>query len=180
MSTIQRGTRYAPPLLLLLIGWSSVFAEVYQTPQDFIAEQFADHPPQAKKLWLSGERKEIYREVMNEAPRQLRLRYWQQNERTVWILEAVGKEHPITAGFVVEQGRLQQARVLTFRESRGWEIRYPFFTDQFRGIGLYEGQQLDGNIDSITGATLSVRAMQRMARMALVLDAWVKRKDDTP
>lgn len=180
MSAIQMGARYASPLLFLLIGWSSVFAEVYQTPQDFIAEQFAAPPPQVKKLWLSGERKEIYREVMDEAPRQLRLRYWQQNERTVWILEAVGKEHPITAGFIVEKGRLQQARVLAFRESRGWEIRYPFFTDQFRGIGLHEGQQLDGTIDTITGATLSVRAMSRMARMALMLHNWVNRKDDTP
>lgn len=168
-------------LLLLLCSVTVVEARgVYQEPSDFVAEAFDGEAPSIKRVWLSGELGETYREVMQEAPRQLRQRYWQRGERSVWILEAIGKEHPITAGFIVEQGKLQLARVLAFRESRGWEIRYPFFTDQFRHVGLGEGQQLDSNIDSITGATLSVQAMRNMARMALILAARVDESHDTP
>jgi hypothetical protein len=56
-----------------------------------------------------------------------------------------------------------------FRESRGWEVKYPFFTDQFARIGLTGEGELDRQIDGITGATLSVQAMKRMARVALRL-----------
>lgn len=58
-----------------------------------------------------------------------------------------------------------------FRESRGFEVRYPFFTDQFRGARLREGLDLDREIDGISGATLSVRALTKLARLALLLRA---------
>jgi hypothetical protein len=169
------------PLLLLATGLDTAHARgVYQQPEAFIAESFNDKAPPIKRIWLSGELGKTYQEVMQEAPPQLRLRYWQRDQRSVWILQAIGKEHPITAGFIVENGKLQLARVLEFRESRGWEVRYPFFTRQFQNVGLGEHRQLDSSIDSITGATLSVRAMRNMARMALILDRKVSTHHDTP
>ncbi|RME64612.1 MAG: FMN-binding protein, partial [Alphaproteobacteria bacterium] len=71
------------------------------------------------------------------------------------------------AGFIVDDGRLESVEVLIYRESRGWEIRYPFFRDQFVGARLGADLALDQDIDGISGATLSVRAMQKMARLAL-------------
>ena len=68
----------------------------------------------------------------------------------------------------------ERVRVLEFRETRGWEVRYPFFTDQFSGAHLSNGQrdaQLDQQIDGITGATLSVRAVTRAVQAALYLSA---------
>lgn len=183
MLDFMTGVRHAHPLLLLLLltvpGLSHARG-VYQTPEAFLGEAFNGEIPPAQRLWLSGELGDIYREVVQESPNQLRLRYWQHGERIAWILQAIGKEHPITAGFIVERGQMLQARVLEFRESRGWEIRYPFFTEQFRQIGLAPGQRLDKEIDGITGATLSVRAMTNMARMALVLAAKVTEKHDEP
>jgi hypothetical protein len=64
--------------------------------------------------------------------------------------------------------------VLAFRESRGWEIRYPFFTSQFSGLELADDGYLSESIDGITGATMSVRAVERVARLALWLDAQVE------
>jgi hypothetical protein len=87
----------------------------------------------------------------------------------VWILDEIGKDRPITAGFVVNQGRLEEVRVLVFRESRGWEIKHGFFTRQFADLWLSTGDRLSGPIDNITGATLSVKAMTRMATAALLL-----------
>ena len=43
------------------------------------------------------------------------------------------------------------------------------FLRQFDGIGLTPELELDRPVDNITGATLSVDAMQRMARTALVV-----------
>ncbi|RMD90438.1 MAG: FMN-binding protein, partial [Alphaproteobacteria bacterium] len=70
----------------------------------------------------------------------------------------------------VEEGALREVAVLVYRESRGGEIRYPYFRDQFVGARLGDDLALDADIDGISGATLSVHAMQRMARLALYLD----------
>jgi len=91
------------------------------------------------------------------------------------VLEEIGKEEPITAGFVVEGGRIKQARVLVYRESRGGEIRYPVFLKQYDGAALTADHYLDRSIDGISGATLSVRAMERMARLALYFDSLVSK-----
>jgi Na+-translocating ferredoxin:NAD+ oxidoreductase RnfG subunit len=67
--------------------------------------------------------------------------------------------------------------VLEFRESRGWEVRYPFFTDQFVEAKLDQNERLDRNIDGITGATLSVNAVTRIARIALFLHEHIAHAD---
>jgi hypothetical protein len=112
--------------------------------------------------------------LLGHEPAQLRQRYWTGGGKTAWILEEVGKEQPITAGFVVSGARIEQARVLVYRESRGGEIRYPAFLEQYDRAGLTAEGQLDRPIDGIAGATLSVHAMERMARAALYLDRMVR------
>lgn len=166
-----RNRLLAPLLLLvvLLLGRAAFAQGSYQTPEAFVAEAFGSKPPAAQQLWLSGTTGESYRAIMGEAPRRLRLHYWREGVKDVWVLEAIGKEQPITAGFIVESGAITLAKVLVFRESRGWEIRHPFFTRQFSGARLNAEQGLDRNIDGISGATLSVRAMVRMSRLALFL-----------
>jgi hypothetical protein len=109
----------------------------------------------------------------------LRIRYWSRDKRSAWILDEIGKEKPITVGLVVNDRGLERVRVLAFRESRGWEVRHPFFTDQFKGIGLTAGRRLDRDIDGISGATLSVRALEKLARLALCLHDRVDSNDDS-
>ncbi len=75
---------------------------------------------------------------------------------------------------MVLAARIERVEVLAFRESRGWEIRYPFFTSQFSGLTLAPDGYLSQSVDGITGATLSVRAVERVARLALWLDAQVR------
>lgn len=148
--------------------------EIYLTTADFLNQAFSGDPPSPQAVWLSGDLGQQAAAVLEHPLRTVRLRYWRSGDRTAWVLEEIGKERPITAGFVVQDGRLEQTRVLAFRESRGWEIRHPFFTDQFHGAALAD-KRLDRHIDGISGATLSVRAMQRMARLALLLDAEVRK-----
>jgi hypothetical protein len=88
----------------------------------------------------------------------------------VWILEETGKEELITAGFVIADGHIDHVRVLVYRESRGQEVRQSSFLKQFNSAKLVPGDRLDRDIDGIIGATLSVGAMERMARLALLFD----------
>jgi hypothetical protein len=171
-------------LLLLLISalvCTALLAEaVYQQPDDFLSETFSGNVPEPALIWLSGERKEFVKQLLGHRYPSLRVRYWRHNQRSAWVLEEIGKDLPITFGLVINDGLLEQIKVLVFRESRGWEIRHPFFTDQFKGTRLDEDNTLDGDIDGISGATLSVRAMKKMATLALFLDAELRKQDVAP
>ena len=147
--------------------------EVIEPPASFLAAAFGKTPPKPKMLWLTKPLQERIATALGHPLPVLRLRYWQQDGRTAWILEEVGKSEPITAGFVIEDGRIVRASVLIYRESRGYEIR-----TQFVGAGLDDKGKLDRRIDGIAGATLSVHAMIRMARTALLLDEWVRARPE--
>mgnify|MGYP006166842787 CR=1 FL=1 len=143
--------------------------DVYQQPTDFLAESFDNEVPDSERLWITKPMKSAIREILGRDLGQLRVRYWKRDDRTAWILEEIGKERPITTGLVVDGGEVAKLRVLIYRESRGWEVRYPAFTDQFNGATLADHFLLDRRIDGISGATLSVNALTRLARLALLL-----------
>jgi FMN-binding domain len=166
--------------LTLLAAASTVAGESYQTTDAFLHEVFANTPPSPQVLWLNGDVRESAAAILGHPYPGLRIRYWEQDGRTAWILEEIGKEKPITVGLVVGPAGMELLRVLDFRESRGWEVRYPFFTDQFDGIGLTADRQLDRHIDGISGATLSVRALKKLARLALYLTQQTQAANDPP
>lgn len=161
--------------VLLLLALAAPAAGAPQQPVEatrFLGEVFAQ-PPAPKTLWLTGELQDVAYAILEHAYPAARLRYWQDGPRTAWVLDEIGKELPITVGIVVDAGALERVRVLIFRESRGWEVKSPAFTRQFDGARLASGQRLDRRIDGIAGATLSVRALNKLARLALVLHAHV-------
>lgn len=137
-------------------------------PEVFINTVFKDQQPERKKLWLDKTLQQEIKKILGHELGVLRVRYWRYEKRTAWILDEIGKELPITVGIVVNASGIEQIKVLIFRETRGWEIRYPFFTDQFTGAKLEAGNNLDKRIDGISGATLSVGAVERLARLALL------------
>lgn len=151
-------------------------AEVYRTPADFIGAA-GGKPDSPAFLLQRRELQEKVQAILGHPYKTLRVRYWRAGEATIWVLDEVGKEEDITIGFVVRGAAIVDTDVLEFRETRGWEIRYPSFTRQFGGATLTDGDRLDRPIDGITGATLSVGAYQRLARLALVFDAQVRDRD---
>lgn len=176
-------TRSRRFLCLLALGWLVVPAALadsqnYQSPDAFVAEAFAGDPPTPQTVWLVGDLGEAASEILGHPPNRLRERYWRRGNRSVWILEEVGKERPITVGWILRADEVTGTEVLIYRESRGWEVRYPSFTGQFDGAELTTDLELDRNIDGISGATLSVRAMRNMARLALLLQRHVIANDD--
>lgn len=153
----------------------TLLAEPYLTTAQFLATAFDASapnatPPKAETLWLTKDVAVQAEKILGHAPKQVTIRYWKNNLKTAWILDEIGKEEPITAGFVIQAGKLNQVVVLNYRENRGGEVRYPHFLKQYQGADLQKDYQLDKTIDGISGATLSVRAMGRMARLALYFD----------
>ena len=162
-------------LALLVAGGSAGAAEnVLQKPQDFLREVFSGDVPAPSVVWLTKDLSADVADIMAHPFNALRIRYWRRDDRSAWILEEIGKERPITTGIVIDQGKISRIKVLVYRETRGQEVQYAFFTNQFTGAGLQSDQQLDRPIDGISGATLSVRALTKLARLALYLDHYVR------
>ncbi len=168
-------------LLFLLLSWffaiqlaSAADEQIYLAPETFLTETFGITPAPSM-LWITAEIQSDVEKILGHPPPRLRLRYWKDDAKTAWILEEIGKEEFITAGFVITGDRIEKARVLIYRESRGMEVRYPAFLKQFEGTQLAEKQRLSKRVDGIAGATLSVWAMERMARTALYFHRHVQK-----
>lgn len=172
------GTRLLAATVPLLLMSASVLARddvgQYQTRSEFLIESFGHEDPASAVVWINDELRKATTAVLGHAPAMLRIRYWYEGARTAWIIDEIGKEQNITFGVVVEDGEVRFLRVLQFRESRGWEIRYPFFTRQFSKLRLTDTGTLSHGIDGISGATLSVKAATRSANFALVLDEYTR------
>lgn len=157
-------------LVILLIIAPGIWAkDVYMTAEQFLAQSFPNAQPEKQTVWLNEELKQQISEIIYRPYRQLRVRYWQLDNRSAWIFDEIGKERPITIGLVLNEQKIESVNILAFRESRGWEVKYAFFTDQFQNIELDQQQNLSQHIDGITGATLSVNAVKRAAKLALFL-----------
>lgn len=147
---------------------------LYQRPQDFVAEVFHQQVPSPQFLWMTADNKNAIKKILGHPYRKLRIKYWRDKNQSVWVLDEIGKEEPITVGIVVnnhsDKGEeITLLRVLEYRESRGDEVRHDFFTIQFQGAAIDQKGDLDQHIDGITGATLSVNALKRLSKLALYL-----------
>ncbi|MFA7553812.1 MAG: FMN-binding protein [Spongiibacteraceae bacterium] len=141
----------------------------YLTDDQFLARIFPERSEQPQALWLNASIKNEISQILTHEYNGLRVRYWRSGSRTAWIFNEIGKELPITIGVGVDQNQVMQIEILSFRESRGGEVRYPFFRDQFQGVSLADDHRLSKTIDGISGATMSVRAVSRVTRLALYL-----------
>jgi hypothetical protein len=162
---------WAACLLLTLLISNPAQAEEYLSQADFLQQAFGQQTPEVKTLWLNAEQKKIAADILGHPYNALRLRYWQAGDTRAWITEEIGKERPIRIGVISRQQHVQDVVIMAFQESRGWEVRNRFFTDQFSGASLTPEQTLDRSIDGITGATLSVRAVTNSVRWILYLDS---------
>ena len=159
--------------LALVAGQVAFAAEIiHQQPAEFLEENLPGC--EQKALWLKSETKVRIEGLLDRPFAGVRVRYCEHEGKTGWILDEIGKTEPITSGIVVDHGRVEQVRVLVFRESRGGEVYREAFTRQYADASLDGKNRLDRNIDGITGATMSVGAVNRQVRLALLLDGIVR------
>lgn len=158
-------------LLLIILGYQiSGNTEEYQSKENFLYQAFSEPPPKAKLFWIQKALQPSVKKILQHKPGFIRTRYWQNDSQTVWILQEIGKTKPIKVGIIIQNHRITKIKVLAFQESRGWEVKHAFFTDQFKDISISDDLSLDKPIDGISGATLSVRALKKIAQLALFFD----------
>jgi len=162
--------------LLLLSFCFSSHATEYQSKEALLKEVFST-PPKAKILWLKKKLQQQVSDILQHKPGFLRTRYWQTREQTVWIIDEIGKTKPITTAIVIKDKKIKSIKVLEFRESRGWEVKHDFFTNQFKQNALNPDLNLTHPIDGISGATLSVRALTKVARLALLFENQIRHEE---
>ena len=153
-------------------------ADEYQSKNDFLFEAFSESPPKPRVLWLKKKSKEKVAHILQHKPGFLRTRYWANNQQSVWIIDEIGKTKPISVGIIIKDKKIVSLNVLAFRESRGWEVKHSFFTDQFKQNSLNDDLSLTQPIDGISGATLSVRALTKTAKLALFFDRQINNEKE--
>jgi hypothetical protein len=97
------------------------------------------------------------------------IKYWKAGNKVGFILEAIGKHEFITTGYIVENNKIIDAKVLVYRENYGYEIEHDYFLDQIRGNSVKKNGKLVKSIANISGATLSVKAMRKLSKLSLYL-----------
>lgn len=148
----------------------------YQSKTEFINEAFDGDVPKWKMIKLSKSLKTEIEHLLGHSYKGGRIRYWWKGISSLWIIDEVGKELPITIGVYITDDFVNDISVLVYREERGQEVHQDFFTNQFNGVFLTDSRLLSKEIDGITGATLSVEAMMRIARLSLFLHGIIKNK----
>jgi hypothetical protein len=161
-------------LIILLSCFSSLQAGEYQSTEDFLTQVFSGNPPKPKLLWLKKDIRKNATQILKHRPGFLRTRYWQSDQQSVWVINEIGKTKFITIAIVIQDKKIVLLKVLAFRESRGWEVKHEFFTDQFKQNELNADLTLNKPIDGISGATLSVRALTKVAQLALYFDSLIQ------
>ena len=88
------------------------------------------------------------------------------------VTEEIGLYRPITFLVAADPGgAVTSVQVLVYRESRGGEVRRSRFLRQYRGKTIESPIRIDRDIIPITGATLSVRAINAGVRKVLAVIA---------
>jgi hypothetical protein len=149
-----------------------IICKTFITREAFLAEAFGNTLPPVQTLDLDEAKQARLSPIYGRRFPQARLRYWRGEEgSTAWIFDDIGKEgyQPTISGFVVKDGAIKMARVLFYKESRGEQVGELSFLHQLLGAKA-NGAGLDKSVDNISGATYSVKLMQRMARTALMFD----------
>lgn len=163
---------------ILIIGIASAGAQgtykpadrVFNKTSDYVKSFFGGETPKKATVWVIGDLRDDINQVINGADNTpVRYRYWRKDSRTLWVLDSVARSMPITAGVVVENGKIEDISVLVYRESRGHEVQNRMHRVQYYGATITDNNTLDKPINGISGSTLSVNSMKRMARIALLL-----------
>ena len=152
-----------------------------QTKQEitYLEDIFGGSDIVKKRTIVKADTKKKLKRIKGDKYKKAIFSYWALDEKTIWILNSIGKYKPITAGFIVNDCKVESAKVLVYREQHGYEIKYPSFLSQFNGVTLKSNIKLNKGISNISGATLSVNSMDRMARVALLLNSTLNEKKCT-
>ena len=147
----------------------------YLTVETALDEIFGHHVTTADTLTISADLADRFATSFGAPPSIQQVPLYLVGEGShlegyAMIWEEVGKYYPIT--FLVAtslEGRVLGVRVLIYRESHGGDVRRSRFLSQYKGKGPESAVRTHRDIINLSGATLSVNAMNRGVRKVLHL-----------
>jgi len=126
-----------------------------------------------KKVWLTDTQKAAIQKIMGnqfEYKERRVTHYFGLDEAgnpigAMVIGNEIGRSYPITFMVVLNtDGTVKDVEIMVYREPHGWEVRFESFMSQFFGR---DASDSFGDINNITGATLSVRSMTKGVKQAV-------------
>ncbi len=147
---------------------------IEQKKRTFLEKVFQGSPPEPGYLWITASARSKIEKILLHEYRGLRIKYWEKKKETVWILEDIAKEKPVYAGIITCEEKISHLDIVFSSGRWGKQVQNANFTDQFENIGIDEKSNLNKQIDGISGATLSVDVVSRLARLALLLEKILK------
>lgn len=85
-----------------------------------------------------------------------------------FVMNQVGKTKNITFMVSIDtEGTVVAVKILTFRESQGFEVKNKRWLAQFKGKDLLSRLRVKKDIDNISGATMSSRAVTKGVARAI-------------
>lgn len=174
---LTKNTRTRLPLFLFALMVCSIFffspafaddekeiqIQVYLTNKQALEIAFpgADEV-EKEKHWLTDDQRKAIGDLSFQTITEQRMTFYVGKKKGkslgyMVIDNVIGKSFPITYMVVLNaDGTVRDVEVMVYREPRGWEVRDKSFLSQF--FGKDSASDLRG-INTLTGATLSVRAM---------------------
>ena len=123
-----------------------------------------------ERQWLTAEQIEAIERLCLQTIKETRFTFYVgiKNDKPMGYLlidNIIGKSFPITFFTLLNiDGTVRDVEIMVYREPRGWEVRNQSFLNQFFGRDSSSDSR---EINSITGATLSVNALRTGVYKAL-------------
>ena len=145
--------------------------QVYLTKKQAFEVAFPEADTiEKERQWLTDFQKQAIEGLCLQTIKETRFTFYvgKKNDRPMGYLlidNIIGKSFPITFMTVLNtDGTVRDVEIMVYREPRGWEVKNQSFLRQFFGKDSSSDSR---EINSITGATLSVNALRTGVYKAL-------------
>jgi hypothetical protein len=157
-------------LLILATISTSAFSEEIENKNRFLMSGLdVKELPGHSYIIINEDIQDNIKKILKDTYHLPIIKYWKAGNKVGFVLEAIGKHEFITTGYIVENNKIIDAKVLVYRENYGYEIEHDYFLDQIRGNSVKKNGKLVKSIANISGATLSVKAMRKLSKLSLYL-----------
>ena len=150
--------------------------QVYFTARDLLADFFRSSKDVTyKKVQIDDSEKQRLMRRLGYAPSKASYTFYVATsggriDGYAFIDEEKGEHLPITFAVKLSpQGKVMRQEIVVYREARGDEVRDERFRAQFVGKSASDAIETDQDIQAVSGATISSRAMAVGVKRAVVL-----------
>lgn len=158
-------------VLLMFSASLMAHAEEFVPLKDFLKKELAGSAKLSKETFvLNGEQKDVLSKLAPNASDASFTFFYGKNgdgaiEKACTVVPQQGKEGPISLGACFGQkGLLESVTILAHEEERGRRITEESFLKQFKGKKATDAFVLGSDVDGISGATYSSKAVSEALR----------------